>query len=289
MKTSKEQLIDYISNYSQETLMSERYTPASLMSSIVDVLGKSKGVFTELVESIKMPFGRPSFEIGKDSLNYDEYKKLLDNSHDKIKNIKYTSYNNLKIARIPSGIEMNYEFLLKEIHSISFINDEYFKQYEKLLGGIISKDPSVLNSSTAKLSEQLIKHNAVSNKRISNISKFGKDASKDITKVSTVVANAGQWGNVVNECENVYRTEYSVSYYKDRIEKLESLIDNAIAVLKESGDIKGSQMILSELSNSTLGLAQMVQNYAYKLGITIETLGCIHETMAAIYLSSENK
>lgn len=291
MRTGLEKIQDYSNNYSQEVLMREQYTPSVLLGSFKSLIDNVKQAVSEVSLVLSGSINnKPVYAASFDNafLSDKDFKTMFEEITKKVKEENYTSYSSLKIAKIPSGIEMSYVDILKYLKDFASKDSLYWQinDYKEMLSKLLTQDPSLMRSSINRYSS-IIKKNNEPQQHIFDVLKTKiKDADKDFVKVSVVVANSAQWPQVYEFARDVNgwfsSDQFDISKINNELNVIASLIDGIIEELSTKTEVKGNSIILSELSESTLALANAVTLRANGIILCIETLGCIYETMVAI-------
>lgn len=298
MKTALQQLQDFNSVYSQEVLFNERYTPAALLSSFGKLIDITKAAIGEITQKISIDDSKqPAYALGFDNthLDHNQFKSVFKPLVDEIKELNYTSYSSLKIAKIPSGIEMQYVDLLQKLQDFIYKDSLFWQMdsYKEMLSKLLAQEPSMMKSSIARYSSNMLKSLEPQQHILKQIKDNIKDADKTTVKSSVVVANSAQWQKVFDMAfdlnSGIYGDRFDIQQLNKEIKMIAGLVDGIIEDLNEKTEMKGNGIILSELSNATLALAQAVTLRADGIILCLETLGCIHETMVAISQEQKKK
>lgn len=291
MISNIDKLENFRKNYSQEVLLQERYTPASLLNSFNSLINTVKGAIVEINQKVVGPMDKkPAYAAGFNSsiLNNNEFKNIFENLAEKVASYNYTAYASLKKAKVPSGIEDKYINTLQSLETFTNQNSLYgqIEEYKELLSKLLSQDSSVMKSSIARYSMSINKSIEPQQRVLDLLKSKVVNADRDFVKVSVVVSNASDWEKVYSKCLDLNwalgADTYDISKINSELKIIATLIDAIIEELSTQQGMNGSSLILSEISESTLALAKAVTMRANGLSLCLDTLGCIHETMTAI-------
>jgi hypothetical protein len=291
MRTGIQKIQDYSSNYSQEVLMREQYTPTVLLSSFKNLIENVKQAMTEVSSVLTGSLNdKPAYAAAFSNafLTNKEFKNIFEDLNKEVKDKNYTSYSSLKIAKVPSGIEMQYVDILKLLKDFASKDSLYWQinDYKEMLSKLLTQDQSLMRSSINRYSSSINKNNEPQQHIFNTLKSKIKDSDKDFVKVSVVVSNASQWSQIYELASDVnswfISDQFDISKINNELKIIAGLIDGIIEELSSKTEVKGNSIILSELSESTLALANAVTLRANGVILCIETLGCIHETMVAV-------
>lgn len=290
MKTGIEQLQHFSKHYSQEVLLTERYSPTALLSSFKGLINSAKDAVSEITNSFNQSQKAPAYTLGFDKtfLDHNQFRDVFLPLTDQVKVFAYTDYAALKKAKVPSGIELHYVETLAYLLDYTYKESLYqqLEEYKEMLSKFVSQDPTLMRSSINRYAEKMKKTIEPQQDILANLKKHIKNADKDFVKVSVVVANSAQWDKVYDQCFSLNRSlgtdKYDIDKINQELKIIGAMIDGIIDDLQSKKEIKGNAIILSELSEATLALATAVTLRADGITLSLETLGCIHETMSAI-------
>lgn len=291
MRTGLQKIQDYTQNYSQEVLMKEQYAPSVLLGSFKSLIENVKQAMSEVSTVLTgSTQNKPAYAAAFNNafLQDKEFKNVFEGLNKKVKEENYTSYSSLKIAKVPSGIEMQYVDVLKLLKDFASKDSLYWQinDYKEMLSKLLTQDQSLMRSSINRYSAVINKNNEPQQHIFNTLKSKIKDADKDFVKVSVVVANASQWPQIYDLSRDVnswfISDQFDISKINNELKVIAGLIDGIIEELSSKSEVKGNSIVLSELAESTLALANAVTLRANGVILCIETLGCIHETMVAI-------
>ena len=280
----------FAQNYNTSVLSQETYTPQSLLSSFKQLLSSTKQAFSEIKASVNGEISKPAYAAGSTNgfLYHTEFKTVYIAVLEKASGINYTNYAHLKKGRISGGIEMPYKDLVELLIEYSSQRSLWLQlsQYEEMLGLILAQDKSINQTAITRFTNEIKKANAPMQMVLKKLSTSVKDDSKDLVKVSQVIKKASDWDDLIDRCSTLnagYTDDaMDVQELDVRLRRISGLIDAIIEDTESKSQIKGNSMLLAEISQSTLALAEAVTLRATGIALACESLGCIYETAVAV-------